>query len=33
MKYRLYGREGINEYEQKKLVDWQIIKLKRLEPG
>jgi len=33
MKYRLYGRDGISDFEHKKLVDWQVIKLKRLQPG
>ena len=33
MKYRIFGKDGISDYEHQKLVEWRLIKEKPLEFG
>lgn len=33
MKYRIFGKEGISEFEHSKLVEWNILKEKPREYG
>ena len=33
MKYRIFGKDGISEYEHSKLVEWKILKEKKFELG
>jgi hypothetical protein len=33
MKYRLYGKDGISDIERQNLVDWGILKIKKLPHG
>ena len=28
MKYRIFGKDGVNEFEHSKLVEWKILKEK-----
>jgi len=33
MKYRIFGKDGVNEFEHSKLVEWKILKEKPRELG
>ena len=33
MKYRIFGKDGISEFEHSKLVEWKILKEKAREYG
>jgi hypothetical protein len=33
MKYRLYGRDSLSDIDKKNLVNWGIIKIKKLPYG
>ncbi len=33
MKYRLYGKDGLSDLDKQNLVDWGILKIKKLPNG